>query len=81
MGISEIEAAIMQLPRGKVEELAEWFERHRAQLEFDSIDDERFTTLIDEAYESGEPAPLTQGEIDTARETVKKRIRDRAPLQ
>lgn len=81
MGISEIEAAIMQLPRGAVDELAEWLERHRAQLEFDSIDADRFATLIDEAYESGEAAPLTRGEIDTARETVKQRIRDRAPLQ
>lgn len=71
----------MQLPRGAVDELAEWLERHRAQLEFDSIDDDRFTSLIDEAYQSGEPAPLTQGEIDIARETVKQRIRDRAPLQ
>ena len=40
-------------------------------------ENERLDSLIAEAYASGEPSPLTKGDIDEARRIVKKRIAER----
>ena len=41
----------------------------------------RFDRLIAEAYASGEPIPLTKGDIDEARRIVKERIATRKSVK
>ena len=44
-------------------------------------EDSRFETVISDAYASGEPSPLTKGDIDEARRAVKERIAARKLAQ
>ena len=78
MGIIEIEAAITQLAVEDVDELMSWLDRYRAESwdgeKANDLDAVRFDSIIAEAYASGEPSPLTKGDIDEARRIVKDRI-------
>ncbi len=78
MSITEIETAITQLPAEEVGALMSWLERYHSQMWDKQIADDlesgRLDSLIAKAYASGEPSPLTKGDIDEARRIVKDRI-------
>lgn len=78
MSITEIEAAISKLPPTEVDKLRSWLEDYHAQLWARQTDEEfeagRFDTVIEEAFASGEPSPLTSDDLVEARRIVKDRI-------
>lgn len=78
MSIKEIEAAITKLPVEEVGDLRLWLENYHNRLGdkqiTEDIDDVRFDSIIDEAFASGEPTPLTKDDINEARRVVKDRI-------
>ena len=78
MSITEMKTAIRKLPASDVSELMTWLERYHEQTWDKQIADDleagRFDSIIAEAFASGEPTPLTSGDIDEARRIVKDRI-------
>lgn len=78
MSITEIESAIRKLPASEVGQLTEWLDAYNDQLAdnqaIQDLDAVHFDSLIAESYASGEPTPLTTGDIDEARRIVKDRI-------
>lgn len=77
MSITEMKTAIRKLPPSEVSELMTWLERYHAERwdkHVDEPEDDRFDSLIAEAYDSGEPSPLTKDDINEARRIVKDRI-------
>lgn len=85
MSITEIETAIRKLPASEVGELTEWLDAYNNQLAdkqtIQDLDAVRFDSLIAESYASGEPTPLTTGDIDEARRIVRDRIAARTELK
>ena len=82
MSITEIEAAIERLPREEVGKLMSWLEEYQARTWDEQITADyeagRFDSLIAEAFESGEPTPLTPDDLAEARRIVKERITARS---
>ncbi|MBK9215862.1 MAG: hypothetical protein IPM59_09730 [Chloracidobacterium sp.] len=82
MSITEIEAAIERLPRGEVDKLMSWLEEYQARAWDEEIAGDyeagRLDSLIAEAFESGEPSPLTPDDLAEARRIVNERITARS---
>ncbi len=85
MSITEMKTAIRKLPAPEVAELMTWLERYHEQLWDRRIADDleagRFDAVIAQAFASGEPSPLTKGDIDNARQIVKERLENRVAVK
>ena len=84
MSITEIETAISQLPPAEVDKLRLWLEDYHEQIwnkqTTDDFEAGCFDAVIEEAFASGEPSPLTSADIAHARSIVKDRITERMRL-
>ena len=66
MSITEIESAIRKLPASEVRELVTWLDTYREELRdkqiLDDLQSGNFDSAIAEAFESGDPTPMTKAE-------------------